>query len=92
MAENREMLLVRIADGKSVRFSPLPEILGEGFFSGEPRGEFAGVSLDQGELFIVGADKHVWRLSLRSVLGALDWPVAQPPSTPPACAGRPGGG
>jgi hypothetical protein len=92
MAEDREMLLVRIADGKSVPFAPLPRILGEGFNAGQPRGEFAGISLDEGELFIVGADKHVWRLPLRSVMGTLDWPVAQPPSPPPACAARPCGG
>ena len=82
MAEDRQMLLVRTADGKSVSFSPLPAILGEGFFSDQPRGEFAGVSLDQGELFIVGADAHVWRLPFGSVKGALEWPIAKMPSTP----------
>jgi len=58
MAEDRRMLLVRIADGKSVSFSPLPD---------KNRGEFAGVVLDQGQLFIVGADAHVWRLPFDSV-------------------------
>jgi len=82
MAEDRQMLLVNIADGKSVSSSPLPAILGKGFFSGQPRGEFTGVSLDQGELFIVGADAHVWRLPFGSAKGTLEWPIAKMPSTP----------
>ena len=89
MAEDRKLLLVNIADGKSVSASPLPEILGEGFLSGQSRGEFAGVALDQGELFIVGADAHVWRLPLDSVKGALSWPIAQPPNAPHAESGSP---
>jgi len=82
MAEDRKMLLVSIADAKSVSFPPLPRILGTGFFSDHPRGEFAGVSLDKGELFIVGADAHVWHLPLESIKGTLNWPVAQPLKTP----------
>ncbi len=79
IAEDRKMLVVNVADGKSVSFSPLPEVLGEGFFSDRSRGEFAGVFLDEGELFIAGADAHVWRLPFASIRGALDWPIATPP-------------
>jgi hypothetical protein len=78
MTENRKMLLVNIADGKSATISPLPEILGEGLFGGQPCGQFAGITFDQGQLFIAGGDAHVWRLPWESVKGTLDWPIAQP--------------
>ena len=75
MAEDRQMLVVNVADGKSVSFSPLPETFGEGLFSERSRGEFVGIFLDEGELFIAGADAHVWRLPFASIKGTLDWPV-----------------
>ena len=71
------MLLVRIADGKSVSFSPLPGVLGE--FGDCLFWRVCRHFPRSGELFIVGADKKVWRLPLDSVMGTLDWPVAQPP-------------
>jgi outer membrane protein assembly factor BamB len=76
IAADRRMLLVRIADGKSVAFSPIPAVLGKTSTNGEPRGEFAGIFLDDGQLFILGADSNVWRLPFASVKGALDWPIA----------------
>jgi outer membrane protein assembly factor BamB len=79
VAEDREMLVVKLADGTSVCFSPLPAVCGTGLFADQPRGEFAGVSLDHGQLFVVGADAHVWRLPLASVSSTLDWPIAHGP-------------
>ena len=79
MAEDRQMLVVRIADGKSVSLSPLRNVFEEGQMDSRSRGEFAGVFLDEGDLFVLGADKHVWRLPFASVKGTLEWPVAHLP-------------
>lgn len=79
MAEDRKMLAVRIADGKSASFAPLPDLSEKALAAGYG-GFFAGVFLDDGNLFVVGADKHLWRLPFASIKGTLDWPVAHLPS------------
>jgi outer membrane protein assembly factor BamB len=84
MAEDRQMLVARVADGRSATVSPLPAVSDPSLFFDRSRGEFAGVSLDQGELFITGADAHLWRLPFGSVKGTLEWPAAEPPDTLPS--------
>jgi outer membrane protein assembly factor BamB len=70
IAEDRKMLLIRTADGTSVSIDPLPTFV---------RGEFGGVSFDEGSLFVSGADARIWRLPFDSVKGALQWPRADHP-------------
>ena len=80
IAEDRQMLVVRGADGKSVSLSPLRNVLKEGQIGSRPRGEFAGVFLDEGELFILGADERSCGVyPFATVKGTLEWPMAHLP-------------
>ena len=61
VGEDRKVLSIEIHNGKPTIHDLLPPA---------DRGEFAGIVKDGDQLYIPGADAHIWKVSISAVLGA----------------------